>query len=245
MKMLGFYYKVFKRAFRGWWGRTRAIVFLVTLLPALWRYFINPTIKLPLNLDEVLFLCVAASIIWSALYVIRAIYLLYADEKTRADGLQDRFTPRINLFLRNNGVQEEKRPTRSKWVQIGVSCATKGELEDCEVVLVSAKRICDNSDNHCGDELVSGNVHCVWANYEITRLSLRPDLKYYANIFHVQPREIVHKLIYSSMNAPSNVKIVPLTRPEKIHLTDGIDEPGQYRLEIRVTAAKGVRTAVE
>jgi hypothetical protein len=99
MQMFSFYCRVRKRVFKGWWGIARAIGFFVALLLALWRYLINPAVQLPLSADIVLLLCVAAAIFW---VLLRTPYLMYADEKHRADGLQERLTPRLSASHQNS-----------------------------------------------------------------------------------------------------------------------------------------------
>jgi hypothetical protein len=73
-------------------------------------------------------------------------YKLYKEQRITINRLREGLTPRIKIFIHENGVREETHPTRSKWVQLGVSCATEAELEDCEVWLVSASKICNDGE---------------------------------------------------------------------------------------------------
>jgi hypothetical protein len=92
--MRTFYWKVLAVTVKGFWGVARSFVFFVTLLVALWRYFVNPAIRPPFNLDLVLLICVAVAIVWSFL---RNSYLLYETEKMRADDLQARVNSKLNI----------------------------------------------------------------------------------------------------------------------------------------------------
>jgi hypothetical protein len=88
-------------------------------------------------------------------------YKLYIQQRMTIERLRERLTPRIKVFVHDNGVREETDPTKSKWIQIGVSCATESQLEDCEVWLISAKKICKNHHNNDDDELANEKLHCV------------------------------------------------------------------------------------
>jgi hypothetical protein len=137
--------------------------------------------------------------------------------------------------------RERNTTSQIQRIQIGVSCATAEELNDCEVWLVSARKVCKNHFYNDGTELVPEKLHCVWSIQETTSLNLKPTLKYFSNVFYITP--IISNDIDEPIGKASKAKIYPLTTPQKSVLTDGINEPGQYRLKITVTASKGVPPA--
>jgi hypothetical protein len=83
----------------------------------------------------------------------------------------------------------------------------------------------------------------LWSIDEIITTTLKPQLEYYANIFHIS--QIITNDIFEPISKSNKAKIVPLTTPEKSRLTHGISEPGQNRLKVTVTAGKGVRPVSE
>jgi uncharacterized membrane protein YtjA (UPF0391 family) len=162
--------------------------------------------------------------------LVRMPYTLYAKQRAAIASLNQRLTPKIQIFLRNNGVREEGFPDNIKRIQIGVSFATDAELEDCEPWLVMVKKQDD-------EVILEEKVHCVWSISETTILNVRPHLEYDFNIFYV-----------SSLNMPSGFKqmnILPLTKPGNDRLSREFDEPGIYYLQVGVSAKGVTKTALQ
>lgn len=123
---------------------------------------------------------------------------------------------------------------------------TEIELEDCEVWLVSAKKICRSGDGDEDKELVPEKLHCNWSNNgKIIFQNLRPGSPYYASLFRITPKLMTSADVDAPVGEPSKAEIALLTTPSTPTLTYGISEPGQYRLKIIVSAAKSVPPASE
>jgi uncharacterized membrane protein YtjA (UPF0391 family) len=165
--------------------------------------------------------------------LVRMPYTLYAKQRADIASLNQRLIPRIHIFVKNNGVREESPPkprmTKAKRIQIGVSCATDAELEDCEAWLLIVKK-------QNNEIILEEKVNCVWSISETTILNLRPHLEYYANIFYV-----FVNLFFS----PNQIHILPLTKPDNERLRREMDEPGIYYLQVGVSAKGVTKTALQ
>jgi hypothetical protein len=159
--------------------------------------------------------------------------ILFHEEKDRADraekALKDELSPRIKVFLDPDWHGVTEVPTRntatgqagpsSKWIQVSVAGATQAPIADCEAWLTSARRI-DNGV--LGAQLVEEHIHCHWSQREpVKEITLRPLVIQRANLFSVHQDPLVVK---------------PETNPMKIRLLEAIQQPGQYQLQILVTA---------
>jgi hypothetical protein len=96
MESLRFYWRVFRVAFRGWFGLARAGAFFVGLVYVLDRKLLGPGLQFTLNTETIPLYCVVIAILWG---VLRAPYHIYAEEKGRADKaereLSEKTTPQF------------------------------------------------------------------------------------------------------------------------------------------------------
>jgi hypothetical protein len=85
MGMVHFYWRTLRRAFRGWAGLARALVFFASLAIVLEHKFLSSSMQFSISTDTILLWCAGVAIIWG---VLRAPYLVFDEEKQRADSAE-------------------------------------------------------------------------------------------------------------------------------------------------------------
>jgi hypothetical protein len=165
-----------------------------------------------------------------------AIDPVLASQQETIASLTERLKPRINAFLdaRANGVTEAptervitgqfgrlatKGPS-SKWIQVCVSCATDAPLVDCEVWLAGARSMLGNGK--FGPELVEEHINCLWSQIETIKTTIHPKRVQRINLFSFYE---------------DGQPVRPWTQPLKITLTNAIQRPGEYQLDMIFTAS--------
>lgn len=152
-----------------------------------------------------------------------------AGARAQIVALQARLKPQIRLFVNpvNNGVLQipteltapgQPPGPSSKWVQVCVACASEVELEDCEALITSFRRL--NNDGS-ETELEPEPVHCSWSMRDGPRTTIRPMVELPANILTV----------YESAH-PVMLQLVP----PHITIFNAVQVPGRFRFRIVVTA---------
>src|SRR5260370_23648956 len=93
MGMVRFHGSAVRRAFGGWAGLARGLVFFVSLAVVLEHKLLSSSMQFSVSTDTILLWCAAIAINWG---VIRAPYLVFDEEKKRADSAE----PKLNGSLK-------------------------------------------------------------------------------------------------------------------------------------------------
>ncbi len=161
-----------------------------------------------------------------------AAYRVWAAERERVRVLEDRLSPKIDVYLDRDGVrtvetriglppsEPQRRGPDSKWVQIIVMPATDAQLVDCEVRLLRAERI---NDDRTATVILTEPVFCTWSNMPAgtTRMTIPSNVPQASNIFSAND---------------GSTELYMQTSPIKCEFRDQIQRPGTYRLKIGVSA---------
>jgi hypothetical protein len=144
MGMVRFYWRTLRRAFSGWAGLARALVFSASLFIVLEHKILSSSMQFSISTDTMLLWCAAVSIIWG---VIRSPYIVFDEEKRRADHAEKKLNGSLEFARAIR--QEGDSGHYSAYVTVrNTSLATKFTNCRCEIV--------ELRDDH--DEIIGRNI---------------------------------------------------------------------------------------